>query len=143
MVNNMYLNTAFSRNANSLDYKGVEVGIYGKGDKGKADKLFSKIIRSRKECQRCGERDYAKLQCAHIITRKYSATRTDERNAWALCARCHRRFTDWPREHSRFITETIGSEVYDELRAKAETVTKVDWSEEYVRLKARAKELGL
>jgi hypothetical protein len=40
----------------------------------------------------------------------------------------------WPREHSRFITETIGSEVYDDLQRKAETVTKMDWSEEKLRL---------
>jgi hypothetical protein len=117
------------------------MGIYGKGDKGKADKLFSLIIRSVGQCQRCGSQD--NLQCAHIISRKYSATRTDERNAWCLCAKCHRRFTDWPREHSHYITETIGSEVYDELRAKAETVTKMNWTQEYERLKARAKDLNI
>lgn len=109
------------------------MSIYGKGDKGKCDKLFSQIVRSAGKCQRCGSAD--NLQTAHIISRKYSATRTDLRNAWCLCARCHRRFTDWPREHSHYITETIGSEVYDELRIKAETVTKMNWSDELARLK--------
>lgn len=117
------------------------MGIYGKGDKGKCDKLFSKIVRSVGKCQRCGGTD--NLQTAHIISRKYSATRTDLRNAWCLDARCHRRLTDWPREHSRYITETIGSEVYEELRAKAETVTKMDWGTEYERLKEIAKGLDI
>jgi hypothetical protein len=105
-----------------------------KGDKGKCDVLFSKIIRSPGHCRRCGGTEW--LQCAHIISRKYSATRCDVRNAWCLCASCHRRLTDWPREHSRFITETIGSDLYDELKLKAETVTKVDWSAELARLRA-------
>ncbi len=104
-----------------------------KGAKGKCDVLFSKIIRRPGVCLHCGST--ANLQCAHIISRLYSATRTDTRNAWCLCATCHYRFTGWPREHSHFITETIGSEVYDELKAKAETVTKMDWDAELVRLK--------
>lgn len=117
--------------------------IYGKGDKAKATKLHSLIVRSRGRCERCGEQDYSKLQCAHIISRKYSATRTDENNSWSLCAKCHRRLTDFPREHSHFITDTIGSEAYEVLRERAETVTKLDWSQELARLKERAKELGL
>lgn len=117
------------------------MSIYGKGAKGKCDKLFSQIIRSAGKCQRCGSTD--NLQTAHIITRKYSATRTDERNAWCLCARCHRRLTDWPREHSRYITETIGSEVYDELRLKAEAVTKMNWDMELDRLKEVARGLDI
>ena len=119
------------------------MGIYGKGYKGKADKLFSKIVRSRGSCERCGTTEYATLQCAHIITRKYSATRTDTRNAWCLCARCHRRLTDWPREHSRFITQTIGGNTYEELRAKAEAVTKVNWEDEYERLMGIARDMDL
>lgn len=104
-----------------------------KGAKGKCDLLYSQIIRSIGYCQRCGGNSY--LQCAHIISRRYSQTRCDIRNAWCLCASCHRRLTDWPREHSRFITETIGSEAYEELRAKAESFEKVDWGVELERLK--------
>lgn len=113
-----------------------------KGLKKKCDDLFSKIIRSRGYCQRCGETDYAKLQCAHIISRRYIATRCDTRNAWSLCASCHFRLTGWPREHSQFITETIGSELYDELKAKAEAVgPKLNWADEFSRLKELAKNL--
>lgn len=53
------------------------------------------------------------------------------------------RLSKWPREHSHFITETIGSERYDELKLKAETVTKMDWEAEYDRLKKIAKELNI
>lgn len=111
--------------------------VRAKGAKGKCDALFSKIIRSPGACLRCGFTD--NLQCAHIITRRYSATRCDLRNAWCLCASCHRRLTDWPREHSHFITQTIGSELYEELRAKAEAVTKVQWDEVYKELQAIAR----
>lgn len=119
------------------------MSIYGKGAKGKCDKLFSKIIRSRGTCERCGNTDRTSHQCAHIISRKYSATRTNQENAWNLCAKCHRRLTDWPREHSHFITETIGGERYEELRQLAEQPTKMDWAAEYERLKQIAKELDI
>lgn len=112
-----------------------------KGAKAKCDVLFSKIIRNEGVCQRCGSTEF--LQCAHIISRRYSNTRCDLRNAWSLCARCHRRLTDWPREHSHYITETIGSEVYDQLKAKAESLQKVDWDEVLIELKEKAKELDL
>jgi 5-methylcytosine-specific restriction endonuclease McrA len=113
------------------------------GAKGKCDVLFSKIIRSKGYCENCGDPDYSKLQCAHIISRRYSATRTDLANAWSLCWTCHRRFTDWPYEHSRFITRTIGTERYEELRQKAETPTKMDWDIELLRLREIAKEMEL
>lgn len=112
-----------------------------KGDKAKADVLFSKIIRSTGRCLRCGSTE--NLQCAHIISRKYSATRTDLRNAYCLCAKDHFYFTNWPREFSRFVTEHTGSELYDELKLKAETVTKVKWDTELERLKEVASRVGL
>ena len=119
------------------------MSIYGKGAKGKATKLHSKIVRTRGVCERCGETEYAKLQACHIISRTYSATRTLDENLWCLCATCHARLTKWPREHSHFITETIGSERYEVLRRKAETVTKMDWDAEYERLKKVAKDLNI
>ena len=112
----------------------------GKGYKEKCDRLFSEIVRMAGACSNCGSTH--SLQCAHIISRRYSSTRCDIRNAWCLCAGCHLRFTAWPREHSHYITDTIGSEVYEELKRKAETVTKVDWKEEYETLQ-KLKELRL
>lgn len=103
-----------------------------KNDKGKADKLFSQIIRSQGACEAKGKNGVncsAQLQTAHIITRKRSATRTDLRNAFCLCFAHHRFYTDYPREFSRFITETWAQDHYDYLYAKSIRPTKVDWAE--------------
>lgn len=122
------------------------------GAKGKADKLYSLIIRSIGECEKCGymcdcpnkpftHTTGCKLTTSHIISRRYSATRTWELNGQCLCFSCHRRLTDFPREFSHWITESIGSEAYEELRERAETVTKVDWEAEAKRLKEVFKEI--
>lgn len=112
-----------------------------KGYKAKADKLYSQIIRAPGYCSGCGSLD--NLQCAHIVSRRFSATRTDLTNAYCLCAKCHFYYTLWPKEFSKFITEHTGTEVYEELKRKAETVTKVDWKSEYERLLEVAKYLQL
>jgi hypothetical protein len=104
-----------------------------KGAKGKCDSLVSKIIRSRGSCERCGKRDY--LQTSHIISRRYSATRCDILNLQCLCAGCHRWFTDNPVDFTRWIFATIGEQEYDRLAAKARLFTKVNWDDEYIRLK--------
>lgn len=111
-------------------------GTYGKGAKGKADRLFSLIVRSDGICRSCGDRDYRKLQCAHIIPRTFSATRTDEANAMCLCWSCHRRYTDDPFAWVSFVDATIGREEYDRLKTKARegVGTKVDWESEAMRL---------
>ena len=119
---------------------------YGRGDKGKATKLHSTLIRSIKECERCGyqcpcNRDDlthgrdCKLETAHIITRSRSATRTLLNNAYCLCSSCHRFFTDWAREFSRYITDTFAQDLYEDMKRMANTPTKVDWSLELERLK--------
>lgn len=110
--------------------------IYGKGAKGLATKLHSLIVRSRGACQKCGESTYSKLQCAHIITRTFSAIRTDERNAWCLCARCHFRVDTHADEKMALVDETIGREEFDRLKAKTHPPTKMDWEAEVERLTA-------
>ena len=49
--------------------------IYGKGAKGRATRLHALITRDFGKCMNCGTTNA--LQCAHIISRKYSQTRTD------------------------------------------------------------------
>lgn len=103
-----------------------------KNAKGKADKLFSEIIRSRGYCEAEGfddRRCTPQLQTAHIVTRKRSATRTDTRNAFCLCFGHHRWFTDMPRQFSRFITHTWAQPYYDAVYQRSVTPTKVDWLE--------------
>ena len=98
-----------------------------KGLKAKADKLYSQVIRSLGYCENCNGTHY--LQTAHIISRRYNTTRTDTRNAFCLCAKCHRHFTDHPREFSRFISTTWAQEHYDDIYqlSQNKSVRKVDW----------------
>ena len=98
-----------------------------RGAKGKADRLFSWIVRARGACQNCSETRYAQLQTAHIISRRYSHTRCDPTNAYCLCARCHRYFTDHPPSFGEFVRETIGQLAYDDLVLKSQERSKVDW----------------
>jgi len=115
--------------------------IYGKGAKGKATKLHALIVRSRGVCEACGSGN--QLQCAHIISRKYSNTRTSLDNAFCLCASCHRTFTDNPVDFGKFVTDMIGEERYDELVKRRNLIAKVDWDTEATRLVEIAREKGL
>lgn len=73
----------------------------------KADLLFSKYIRLRGVCERCGVDDAKKLQCAHVINRTHKGLRYNEDNALCLCIKCHLfwahrsplEFTDWFKTH--------------------------------------------
>lgn len=120
---------------------------YGKGDRGKATKLHSKFVRTRAgwACERCGRSigDTApsgklvkQLHCAHIISRHVAATRTDETNAFCLCASCHWYFGKWPIEFAKFVFDRIGEDAYDVLLVKAEAGKgqRVDWAAELERL---------
>lgn len=109
--------------------------MYGRGAKGKATRLHSQLVRLRGLCESCGSTD--NLQCAHIISRKYNATRTDENNAFCLCARCHMNFTDDPVGFGLFVIDRVGEPAYDALRAKANGGVKwyeSDWRDECARL---------
>jgi hypothetical protein len=123
--------------------EGVKATTYGKGARGRATRLHSLLVRSRGQCEACGGTN--SLQCAHIIGRRYAATRADERNAFCLCAGCHMRFTEHPDEWLDFIDSTIGRPEYDRLKAKAQTVTKTNdafWLAECARLSALLAETG-
>jgi hypothetical protein len=104
-----------------------------KGAKGRADRYYSLIIRSIGYCEKCGTSEG--LTTSHIVGRRYSATRTDLKNSQCLCFSCHRYFTDWPKEFSRWITQSIGTELYEELKQKAEAGAKINWDIEADRLK--------
>src|SRR5687768_5366455 len=96
------------------------------------------IVRSRGRCENCGD-DWrttgSKLECAHIISRRYANTRTMEANAFCLCSRCHMRFTEWPLEFAAFVVEQIGQDYYDQLQALAHDPRKMDWYDELERLR--------
>lgn len=108
---------------------------WGKGPRGKATMLHSYLVRSRGACQRCGKPGEDQtvripglgtfvlpiggLDCAHIVPRRYVATRTDERNAWALDRGCHRRLGEHADEHMHLVAQTIGMAQFDRLKTRA------------------------
>ena len=112
-----------------------------KGAKKRADDLFSKIVRSRGECVKCGSTDF--LQTAHIISRRFSNTRCDEDNAFCACARCHHYWTDHPVDFGIFVIETIGEDAYADLLKRSQVSRITVWVDVVQRLKIRAKELGV
>jgi hypothetical protein len=108
----------------------MPVKRYGK-DKGKADRLFSEVIRGQGYCEAegfDGRNCSNQLHTAHIVTRGRSATRTDTRNAFCLCFAHHRYFHDYPRQFSRFISTTWAQEHYDSVYTLSLIPTKIDWT---------------
>lgn len=106
----------------------------GRGDKAKATVLHSQIVRARGRCQRCGST--LNLQCAHVVRRSYSWTRTDVDNAWCLCAKCHFAVDGDPHLFMVLVEMTIGNDAYMALRQKAQDGVrrKFDWKNELERL---------
>lgn len=98
-----------------------------KGAKAKADKYFSQLVRSRGACQSCGKTE--NLQCAHIISRRFSHTRCEPSNAYCLCAGCHHYYTDHPVAWGQFVLGKMGEDCYAELTRWSQRTGKVDWFE--------------
>lgn len=91
--------------------------LYGKGAKGRATRLHSLVVRARGRCESCGSS--SGLQCAHIVTRRRNATRTDENAAFCLCGGCHMRYTHDPLLWVDFVCSKIGRDGYDAIQAKS------------------------
>lgn len=113
--------------------------------KEEATRLHSLIVRRTKGpwCQNgCGR---LATDCAHIIGRTFTHTRTDIDNAFALCAQCHRHFTNWSDDWMAFVDRTIGRAEYERLKAKAlaGVSVKFDWYTELERLRALALQVGV
>lgn len=82
-----------------------------------ADRLLRLIVRQRERCERCGG---VGSQVAHILRRRFNATRCDERNVWWLCGGpgsndCHATVDTSVEEQAALIDRTIGGEVLDQL----------------------------
>ena len=117
-----------------------------KGDQGLADILAGRIVRSRGLCEYpdCGRTD---VVWAHIVRRRYSATRCLEDNAWALCPTHHDLVDNWADEFTFLVRGTIGTGRYNDLRTIAEVghagSAVTFWRSEVERLRSRCRELGL
>lgn len=119
------------------------------GAPGKADYLFSLIVRSRGRCEYPGCTSQGPFDTAHNIPRDCSGTRCVEDNAWSLC-RSHHRLVDKHWHEKRALTlSTIGEERFDELVALADgykhlpLTSKTFWRGEVERLTARCAELDI
>ncbi len=82
-----------------------------------ADRLLRLLVSRRGQCERCGG---AGSQVAHILRRRFAATRCDERNVWWLCAGpgsndCHATVDQHVEAQAELIDRTIGGAVLDEL----------------------------
>lgn len=129
------------------------------GDRGRCDILFSRIVRSRGRCERClvghpvflgGEVTHPGFDTAHILGRRYSATRCVEDNAWCLCRRCHNLTGQHAGLFMQLVEKTIKEERYWELYRQAQAGIKATgktalmfWRGELQRLLIRYDELGI
>ncbi len=124
------------------------------GAKGKADRLFSLLVRSGGRCAACGwtcgcpdrprsHTTACRLQCAHVFSRRYSLTRCDLENAYPLCASCHHRFTAQPTEWGRWVMAQMGEDAYLELYQRANRTSRVDWQAVAADLTEQAKTRGV
>jgi hypothetical protein len=111
---------------------------YGTKAKAKATKLHSLVVRTRDKftCRWCGRtrEDNVQIQCAHIISRSISATRTDEQNAVALCASCHWTQKKNPLVWALWIIDELGMDHLNDLLNRGQPNVKVDWDAEVERL---------
>jgi hypothetical protein len=118
---------------------------YGHQDKAKATKLHSLLVRTRDNftCRWCGasKKDGKQIQCAHIVSRSVSATRTDERNAVALCASCHWKQGKNPIIWARWIEAELGTAHIDDLIERGVPGVSVDWASEVERLQSALDDL--
>ena len=117
----------------------------------KEDRVFSKIVRAEGVCQAALVKvpntpdgcSPGPLQCCHIVTRTRTWTRTYEPNGVSMCGKHHHWFTEHPVEWGKWVVATFGEALYRDVYQRSLRTDKFDWDEEYVRLKARAKELGV
>ena len=81
------------------------------------DRVFSLLVRSVGCCQSCGATE--RLQCAHVVSRRYLGVRFAFDNAMCLCAACHMRFTHRPLEWEVFVIDRMGDGAFAELKRRA------------------------
>lgn len=94
--------------------------------KAKADKYFSLYIRERdknKPCITCGQ--YSdKKDCGHFISRRFEATRFDEKNSHGQCIKCNRFEYGNQYEHGKQIDLIHGEGTADNLLLKSKMLCK-------------------
>lgn len=96
-----------------------------KKSKAKADRYFSKYIRLRdkdKPCITCGK--YGDKDCGHFISRRFEATRFDEKNVHGQCIKCNRFEYGNQYEHGKAIDRLYGEGSADFLLQRSKMLCK-------------------
>jgi 5-methylcytosine-specific restriction endonuclease McrA len=81
------------------------------------DRWFSMIVRSVGVCASCGTSE--RLQCAHVVSRRYLGVRYSIDNAMCLCAACHLRYTHRPLEWEQFVISRMGEPALLDIKRRA------------------------
>jgi 5-methylcytosine-specific restriction endonuclease McrA len=96
---------------------------------GLCDDTYSLIVRlrARGRCRLCGS---GGVQCAHLISRRYFRFRWsfDSLNAWGLCARCHKRWTEDPLGWDALMVDYHGEAAWRQRCVEARVPTRPDLS---------------
>jgi len=99
----------------------------------KLDKICSQIVRARGICASCLKKE--NLQCCHIYSRTYNATRWDLDNLLCLCASCHFYFHKNPLEFANFVKEYCNDEKLAMLHEARNQITKYTTEDLEIKLK--------
>lgn len=92
--------------------------------------MWSKIIRSYGQCERCGKK--SNLQAAHIESRRFLSIRYDLENGLCLCAGCHMWAHAHPTQFTFWLEEYLGRDLLEELHKRNEpTLGKFDYEGTY------------
>lgn len=94
-----------------------------------ADKAFGDYIKVKADnmCEYCGR--FGRMETSHFHGRRKASTRYDEENVSCLCSEHHRYFHEHPNIYVDWMKKRLGSERYELLNVRAETIMKVDRNE--------------
>lgn len=92
------------------------------------DDLFSLYVRIRdgNKCRLC--ESTFRVQCMHLISRRYFGCRHLPENGWAGCARCHRRYTSDPLGWDALCEAAVGPVEWAKRKAEAQIPARPDYS---------------
>lgn len=119
-----------------------------KAMKKKAWSEFSKYTRLRYadsngmcRCVTCGvSKHWKEQQAGHFIDGRTNSILFDERGVWVQCYGCNMCRSGNKVEYFRFMQETVGDEVIDELRSLKKKTVKYSYSDyDEIRLKYKQK----
>lgn len=94
------------------------------------ESLVSQITRLRTPfCVLCGENNWQLLECGHFWHRAMPPTEFDLLNLNTLCHSCNQRHENDPEPYRKYMIETLGQKVYDQLEWRAHSNVKMGYIE--------------